>query len=79
MYEICLHVNFTFQFEVKIYYPFTFQKNFFSKYPVFGHLPKPRVNTWVNTQKIFTCPLGIYPPHITRHNEMIMKVLLVLK
>ena len=63
MYEICLHVNFMFQFEIKIDYPFTFQKFFFSKYPVFGYLPKSRVNT----QKIFTYPLGIYSPHITIH------------
>ena len=69
MYEICKHVNFMFQFGIIIDCPFTFQKIlffFFSKYPVFGYLPKPRVNTWVNTQKIFTYPLGIYPPHITR-------------
>ena len=70
MYEICLHVNFMFQFEIKIDYPFTFQKKFFfSKYPVLGYLPKPRLNTWINTQKIFTCPLCIYPPHITSNNE----------
>ena len=67
MHEICLHVNFMFQFEIKIDYPFTFQFFFFSKYPVLGYLPKPPVNTWVNTQKIFTYPLGIYPPYITSH------------
>ena len=32
-------------------------------------LPKSRVNTWVNTQTIFTYPLGIYPPHVTIHNR----------
>ena len=68
MYEICLRVNFMFQFEIKIDYPFTFQKKKKFKYPVFGYLPKPRVNTWVNTQKIFTYPLDIYPPHITSYN-----------
>ena len=68
MYEIYKHVNFMFQFGIIIDYLFTFQKIlFFSKYPVFRYLPKPRVNTWVNTQKIFTYPLGIYPPHITMH------------
>ena len=65
MHETCKHANFMFQFEIKIYYPFIFFNFFFSKYPVFGYLPKPRVNTWVNTKKIFTYPLGIYPPHIT--------------
>ena len=66
MYEICKHVNFMFQFGIIINCLFTFQKIlffFFSKYLVFGYLPKPRVNT----QKIFTYPLGIYPPHITIH------------
>ena len=65
MYEICKHVNFMFQFGIIIDYLFTFQKIlfFFSKYPVLGYLPKPQVNT----QKIFTYPLGIYPPHITNH------------
>ena len=68
MYEICKHVNFMFQFGIIIDYLFTFQKIlfFFSKYPVFGYLPKPRVNT----QKIFTNPLGIYPPHITNHEPL---------
>ena len=78
MYELCMYVNFMFQFEVKFDYPFTFQI-FFSKYPVLGYLPKPRVNTWVNTQKIFTYPLGVYPPHITIHdisfNVIVIKIL----
>ena len=68
---MCLNVNFMFQFEIKTDYPFTFQKKiffFFSKYPVLGYLPKPRVNT----QKIFTYPLGIYPPHITTYTMLIL-------
>ena len=60
MHEICMHVNFMFQFEIKFDYSFTFQKNFFSKYSVLGFLPKPPVNIWVNTQKIFTYPTSLY-------------------
>ncbi|GBM19761.1 hypothetical protein AVEN_274834-1, partial [Araneus ventricosus] len=39
---------------------------------VFGYLPRPWVNTRVYTQKIFTYPLGIYPPHITGHKAWIV-------
>ena len=76
MYEICKHVNFMFQFGIIIDYLCTFQKIpfFFSKYPVFGYLPKPWVNTWVNTQKIFTYPLGIYPPHITTYSQHFLHI-----
>ena len=62
MHEICKHVNFMFQFGIIIDYLFTFEKIlFFSKYPVFEYLPKPRVNT----PNIFNYPLGIYLPHST--------------
>ena len=65
MYEICLHVNCMFQFEIKIDYRFTYFF-FFQNTQFFGYLPMPRINTWVNTQKLFTYPLCIYPPHVTR-------------
>ena len=54
MYEICLYVNFMFQFEIKIDYPFTFQKKtFFFKIPSF----------WVFTKALGKY-LGKYPKNI---------------
>ena len=51
MYEICLHVNFIFQFEIKIDYPFTLI--FFFKIPSF----------WVFTQASGKY-MGKYPKNI---------------
>ena len=51
MYEICLHVNFMVQFEIKIDYPFTLQF-FFFKIPSF----------WVFTQALGKYPKNIYLP-----------------
>ena len=36
MYELCIHVNFMFQSEIKIDYPFIFRKKTFFKIPSFG-------------------------------------------
>ena len=56
MYEICLHVNFMFQFEIKIDYPFTFQKNFFFKISSFG------VFTQASGKYLGKYPKNIYLP-----------------
>ena len=42
MYEIFLHVNFMFQLEIKIDYPFTFQIFFIQSTQFWGIYPSPR-------------------------------------
>ena len=54
---------------MKINYPFTFQNFYFSKYPVFGYLPKPPINTWVNNQKIFTHPTSLCARNNSYHGS----------
>ena len=53
----------------KNWLPICFSKKlFFFKIPSFWIFTQASGKYLLNTQKIFTYPLGIYPPHITSHN-----------